>query len=116
MTSRLEKSTNATASDAAAQARSTHTENASVIPSNGAGIPENWKRWMRYESGRLRYYLSRNLNPNDLTGPIFTRGFAGVGSVLLIPLLVAVFGADLVSSEFAEGTITLLLTRPVDRW
>ena len=50
------------------------------------------------------------------TGPVFTRGFAGVGSVLLIPLLVAVFGADLVSSEFAEGTITLLLTRPVARW
>ena len=80
------------------------------------GIPEQWKRWMRYESGRLRYYLSKNLNPNELTGPIFTRAFAGVGSVLLIPLLIAVFGADLVSSEFAEGTITLLLTRPVARW
>jgi ABC-2 type transport system permease protein len=80
------------------------------------GIPEQWKRWMRYESGRLRYYLSRNLNPNELTGPVFTRAFAGVGSVLLIPLLIAVFGADLVSSEFAEGTITLLLTRPVARW
>jgi ABC-2 type transport system permease protein len=80
------------------------------------GIPENWKRWMRYESGRLRYYLSKNLNPNELSGPVFTRGFAGVGSVLLIPLLIAVFGADLVSSEFAEGTITLLLTRPVARW
>ncbi len=80
------------------------------------GIPEQWKRWMRYEAGRLRYYLSKNLNPNSLSGPMFTRGFAGVGSVLLIPLLIAVFGADLVSSEFAEGTITLLLTRPVTRW
>jgi len=80
------------------------------------GIPEQWKRWMRYESGRLRYYLSKNLNPNELTGPMFTRTFAGVGSVLLIPLLIAVFGADLVSSEFAEGTVTLLLTRPVTRW
>lgn len=80
------------------------------------GVPEQWKRWMRYESGRLRYYLSKNLNPNELSGPLFTRGFAGVGSVLLIPLLIAVFGADLVSSEFAEGTITLLLTRPVARW
>ena len=80
------------------------------------GIPEQWKRWMKYEAGRLRYYLSKNLNPNELTGPVFTRGFAGVGSVLLIPLLIAVFGADLVSSEFAEGTITLLLTRPVARW
>ena len=83
---------------------------------NGRRTPENFKRWMRYESGRLRYYLSKNLNPNELTGPVFTRAFAGVGSVLLIPLLIAVFGADLVSSEFAEGTITLLLTRPVARW
>jgi ABC-2 type transport system permease protein len=83
---------------------------------NQRRIPEQWKRWMRYESGRLRYYLSKNLNPNELTGPVFARGFAGVGSVLLIPLLIAVFGADLVSSEFAEGTITLLLTRPVARW
>ena len=83
---------------------------------NERRVPENFKRWMRYESGRLRYHLSKNLNPNELTGPIFTRAFAGVGSVLLIPLLVAVFGADLVSSEFAEGTITLLLTRPVSRW
>jgi ABC-2 type transport system permease protein len=83
---------------------------------NERRVPENFKKWMRYESGRLRYHLSRNLNPNEITGPIFTRGFAGVGSVLLIPLLIAVFGADLVSSEFAEGTITLLLTRPVARW
>ena len=83
---------------------------------NERRVPENFKRWMRYESGRLRYHLSKNLNPNEITGPIFTRAFAGVGSVLLIPLLVAVFGADLVSSEFAEGTITLLLTRPVSRW
>ncbi|HMA29483.1 MAG TPA: ABC transporter permease [Thermoanaerobaculia bacterium] len=83
---------------------------------NQRRVPENFKKWMRYESGRLRYHLVRGINPNEITGPVFTRGFAGVGSVLLIPLLIAVFGADLVSSEFAEGTITLLLTRPVARW
>src|SRR5450830_558001 len=54
---------------------------------NQRRVPENFKKWMRYESGRLRYHLSKNLNPNELTGPIFTRGFAGVGTVLLIPLL-----------------------------
>jgi ABC-2 type transport system permease protein len=83
---------------------------------NQRNLPDAWKRWMRYESGRLRYHLDRNINPEGLTGPLFTRGFAGVGSVLLIPLLIAVFGADLVSSEFSEGTVTLLLTRPVARW
>ncbi len=80
------------------------------------GIPEQWKRWMKYESGRLRYFLSKNLDPNSQTGPMFARTFAGVGSVLLIPLLIAVIGSDLVSSEFAEGTVSLLLTRPVARW
>jgi ABC-2 type transport system permease protein len=79
-------------------------------------VPEGWARWMRFEAGRLRYHLERNINPDELTGPGFARGFAGVGSVLLIPLLIAVIGSDLVSSEFAEGTVSLLLTRPVARW
>jgi len=79
-------------------------------------VPTNWARWMRFESGRLRYHLEKNINPEALTAPVFCRTFAGVGSFLLIPLLVAVVGADLVSSEFAEGTVTLLLTRPVARW
>src|SRR5512141_3270461 len=40
------------------------------------GIPEQWKRWMKYESGRLRYYLSKNLDPHEITGPFFARTFA----------------------------------------
>ncbi|HEV8268897.1 MAG TPA: ABC transporter permease, partial [Thermoanaerobaculia bacterium] len=79
-------------------------------------IPEGFKRWMSYESGRLKYHLEKGIDPDSLTGPSFTRSFAGVGSVLLIPLLVAVIGADIVSTEFVEGTVTLLLTRPVARW
>src|ERR1035437_10959278 len=27
-------------------------------------MPENFKKWMRYESGRLRYHLARGINPN----------------------------------------------------
>jgi ABC-2 type transport system permease protein len=83
---------------------------------NQRNTPEGFKRWMSYEAGRLRYHLKQDIKPDELSGPMFTRGFAGVGSVLLIPLLIAVFGADLVSSEYAEGTVTLLLTRPVARW
>jgi ABC-2 type transport system permease protein len=83
---------------------------------NQRRVPENWARWMRYESGRLRYHLERGIDPDEATGPAFARGFASVGSVLLIPLLVAVLGSDLVSSEFAERTVSLLLTRPVARW
>jgi len=79
-------------------------------------IPRMWGQWMKFETGRLRYHLEKGINPDALTAPVFCRTFAGVGSILLIPLLVSVVGADLVSSEFSEGTITLLLTRPVARW
>lgn len=80
-------------------------------------IPEGWARVMRFETGRLRYHLEHDINPDDVSGPIFARGFAGIATaLLLIPLLVTVFVSDLVSSEFGERTITLLLTRPVARW
>lgn len=79
-------------------------------------MPDSFVRFMKFESGRLKYHLEKNIDPESVTGPLFSRGFAGVGSVLLLPLLIAVVGADLVSSEFSEGTVTLLLTRPVARW
>ncbi len=78
-------------------------------------LPEGFARFLEFEGRRLRYYLEKGLDPNALTGPLFTRGFAGIGSVLLFPLLVAVVASDLVSSEVTEGTIKLLLTRPVPR-
>ena len=79
-------------------------------------MPETWARWSRFEVGRLKYHIEKGIDPEAVTGPVFSRGFASLGSVLLLPLLVAVLGADLVSSEFSEGTMTLLLTRPVARW
>ncbi|HQR47392.1 MAG TPA: ABC transporter permease [Thermoanaerobaculia bacterium] len=79
-------------------------------------MPESWGRWSRFEVGRLKYHLEKGIDPDAATGPVFSRGFAAIGSVLLLPLLVAVLVADLVSTEVSEGTITLLLTRPVARW
>jgi ABC-2 type transport system permease protein len=55
------------------------------------------------------------MDPEAMSGPIFARGFANFGSWLLLHLLSIVFAADIVSSEFSEGTIKLLLTRPVPR-
>ncbi|MGZ8868060.1 MAG: ABC transporter permease, partial [Thermoanaerobaculia bacterium] len=42
--------------------------------------------------------------------------FANAAGFLLLPLLISVLGADIVSAENAEGTDKLLLTRPVRRW
>jgi ABC-2 type transport system permease protein len=76
----------------------------------------SWTRVQQFEAARLRYHLERDINPNRQTGPLYSRAFAVLASTLLLPLLVTVLGADLVSSETSAGTIKMLLTRPVARW
>jgi ABC-2 type transport system permease protein len=78
-------------------------------------MPPTWQRWSRFELGRLQYHLDRGIDPNAISGPLFVRGFANAASYLLLPLLAIVFASDIVSAEFAQGTIKLLLTRPVGR-
>ena len=79
-------------------------------------IPDSYRRWMTFETSRLQYSLDHGFDPNALTGPFFSRNFIVAASFLLLPLLVTLFASDLVSSELAEGTIKILLTRPVRRW
>src|SRR5262252_2958466 len=78
-------------------------------------MPKTAERWTRFEVSRLQYHLDRNINPDEISGPLFARGFATAASYLLLPLLALVFASDIVSSEFSQGTIKLLLTRPVGR-
>jgi ABC-2 type transport system permease protein len=79
-------------------------------------MPESQKAWVEFEIARLQYHLDRNVNPDAMSGPLFARGFANFGtSFLLLYLLSIVFAADIVSSEFTQGTIKLLLSRPVPR-
>src|SRR5713226_4937517 len=78
-------------------------------------MPQTAERWTRFEIARLQYHLDRGINPDAISGPLFARGFANASSYLLLPLLAIVFASDIVSAEFAQGTIKLLLTRPVGR-
>src|SRR5262252_5700584 len=78
-------------------------------------MPKTAERWARFEVSRLQYHVDRNINPDEISGPLFARGFATAASYLLLPLLALVFASDIVSSEFTQGTIKLLLTRPVSR-
>jgi len=75
-----------------------------------------WTRSMRAELRRLQFYLDRGINPEEPTAPLVVRTFANAAGFLLLPLLVAILGSDIVSAENAEGTDKLLLTRPVRRW
>jgi ABC-2 type transport system permease protein len=77
---------------------------------------ESWLRSMRAEVRRLQFYLDRGINPEQPTAPLVVRTFANAAGFLLLPLLIAVLGSDIVSAENAEGTDKLLLTRPVRRW
>src|SRR5712692_2211790 len=81
-----------------------------------ARINENWQRSVRAEINRLQFYLDHDIEPDRPTAPLFVRSFANVAGFLLLPLLIAVLGSDIVSAESAEGTDKLLLTRPVRRW
>ena len=78
-------------------------------------MPKTQERWTRFEIARLQYHVDRGVNPDAITGPLFVRLFANASSYLLLPLLALVFGSDIVSSEFSQGTIKILLTRPVSR-
>jgi ABC-2 type transport system permease protein len=79
-------------------------------------VDSSWARSLRAEIGRLQFYLDHDIQPNRPTAPMFVRGFANVAGILLLPLLIAILGSDIVSAEHAEGTDKLLLTRPVRRW
>jgi ABC-2 type transport system permease protein len=79
-------------------------------------INDSWARSLRAEVNRLQFYLDHDIEPDKPTAPIFVRTFANVAGFLLLPLLIAVLGSDIVSAENSEGTDKLLLTRPVRRW
>jgi ABC-2 type transport system permease protein len=79
-------------------------------------IGDSWARSLHAEVTRLQFYLDHDIQPDKPTSPVFVRTFANVAGFLLLPLLVAVLGSDIVSAESAEGTDKLLLTRPVRRW
>jgi ABC-2 type transport system permease protein len=82
----------------------------------GGRIAPTWVNTMKVEINRLQFYLDHDIEPDKPTAPLFVRAFADAGGLLLLPLLIAVIGSDIVSAENAEGTDKLLLTRPVRRW
>jgi ABC-2 type transport system permease protein len=75
-----------------------------------------WARSLRAEVVRLQYHLDHDIDPERPTAPFFARTFANAAGFLLLPLLVAVLGSDIVSAEQSEGTDKLLLTRGRRRW
>lgn len=65
---------------------------------------------------QLRYNLANNINPMDISSARFTTKFMEQAIFLMLPLLIIMLSADIVSGEASDGTIKLLLTRGVPRW
>ncbi len=79
-------------------------------------VPDERKRYYQFKIEQARYYLNKNIDPAAPGTSTFVRTFMDLSASLLLPLLVVTLSADLVSNEWSEGTIKLLLTRPVKRW
>jgi ABC-2 type transport system permease protein len=90
----------------------TETERRLASPS----LSEERRVALSMQLEQKKYYLERNINPSEPGAASFTRIFMQFGISLFLPLLVIVVAADIVSSEHQDGTIKLLLTRPVKRW
>ncbi|MCD7033600.1 ABC transporter permease [Metabacillus sp. GX 13764] len=83
--------------------------------SSGTISPEI-KKFLKTRMDQQQYYLDHDINPNAPGAPSFMKNFAENSIDLLLPLMVMVIASDMVSSELTNGTIKLLLTRPVKRW
>jgi ABC-2 type transport system permease protein len=83
---------------------------------NSPRTSEEQRQELGIRIAQQRYYLEHNVNPSEPGAPTFVRGFVESGIHLLLPLMMMVIAADLVSSEHSAGTVKLLLTRSVRRW
>ncbi len=83
---------------------------------NSSSVSDDFRKYLQIRVSQQEYYLEHDVNPNAPGAPTFMRTFIENAIDLLLPLMVVVVVADLVSSEGSGGTIKMLLTRPVKRW
>ena len=83
---------------------------------NNSRLPEEWRDWLKVRVEQQQYYLDHDINPMAPGAPTFVRSFIEQGITLFIPLLVMIVAIDIVSGERSDGTMKMLLTRPIRRW
>jgi len=79
-------------------------------------ISEEGKVSLALEIEQLKYFIENDINPITPSAAKFAGRFAEQGILLLLPLLVIILAADIVSGEFSTRSIKVLLTRAVPRW
>lgn len=80
-----------------------------------AGLSKDEKEEIVEKNSISEYRLKNDIAPEDETSmESFVLGSHGLLSV--VTMFVVVIAAGIVAIEFSEGTIKMLLTRPVNRW
>lgn len=81
-----------------------------------SGIQEEFRQVLEFNIKQKQYYLDHDINPNYPGAPTFILTFFSQGISIVLPLLIIMMVADIVSGEYNDGTIKTLLSRPVKRW
>ncbi|MGL4521416.1 MAG: ABC transporter permease [Bacilli bacterium] len=81
-----------------------------------AGISPEFQKFLKIRMEQQQYYLDNNINPMEPGAPTFAREFIQQSTSFFLPLLIMIIAIDIISGERADGTIKVLLTRPVKRW
>lgn len=79
-------------------------------------IHEGAVKSLEIQIERLEYFIENDINPITPSAARFTVEFIERGIVMFIPLMIVILTSDLISGEFSNHTIKVLLTRAVPRW
>lgn len=96
-----------------ASLRTTDASLKKEIAEDGARMPRAVVEQLKSQIAVNQYYIAHNLAPGRETGWTFARTAENIVSVSTV--FVLVIAGDIVASEFAGGTIKMLLTQPVSR-
>ncbi|WP_036937595.1 ABC transporter permease [Pseudobacteroides cellulosolvens] len=79
-------------------------------------IDDDRRANLRVRAEQMQFYLDKNINPLEVSAVSFSTKFIEQSLLFLLPLLMIILSADIVSGELSGGTIKLLLVRGVSRW
>jgi ABC-2 type transport system permease protein len=65
---------------------------------------------------QMKYFIENDINPITPSSARFSVDFVENAIIMFIPLMIIILASDLVSGEFSNRTIKVILTRSVPRW
>ena len=82
---------------------------------NNSRLPEEWRDWLKVRVEQQQYYLDHNINPMAPGAPTLSEHLLNKELHYLFRFVMIV-AIDIVSGERSDGTMKMLLTRPIRRW